>query len=275
MASPAAASTPLTHTNGAANGTTPPLSQPAPTPSTNTALPQTDGPPSLPLTSTTDDGSSRRPRDARLLHLVLSSLGVSAYQERVPLQLMDFAYRYTSSILSDSLRLASEGYSSSTTNTTSGSTAKEKSDKSKADENGIGVAVLRQAIGSRLNYQFNAQLPKEFMLEQAADRNRIALPRVVDRGFGVALPPERYCLTGVGWGLKDEWDSEEEEEEGGEQTTMAIEGGDAKAARKGSRSSGADTQMDGVEEAEEDEDGQGGFEDVMDDGDGDREMGDG
>jgi len=36
---------------------------------------------------------SRKPRDARIIHLILSSLGVTSYQERVPLMLMDFAYR--------------------------------------------------------------------------------------------------------------------------------------------------------------------------------------
>ncbi|KAI3222741.1 hypothetical protein DTO012A9_9947 [Penicillium roqueforti] len=27
------------------------------------------------------------------------------------------------------------------------------------------------------------------------------------------LPPERFCLTGMGWDLKEEWDSEGEEDE--------------------------------------------------------------
>lgn len=49
--------------------------------------------------SPVDNGQSKRPRDARLIHLILANYGVNAYQERVPLQLMDFAYRYTSSIL--------------------------------------------------------------------------------------------------------------------------------------------------------------------------------
>lgn len=43
--------------------------------------------------STTDNGQSRRPRDARVVHLILASMGVHAYHERVPLQIMDFAYR--------------------------------------------------------------------------------------------------------------------------------------------------------------------------------------
>lgn len=33
------------------------------------------------------------PRDARLVHLILTSLGVEAYQQNVPLQLMTFAHR--------------------------------------------------------------------------------------------------------------------------------------------------------------------------------------
>ena len=45
------------------------------------------------------DKQLKRPRDARLIHLVLANFGVNAYQERIPLQLMDFAYRYTSSTL--------------------------------------------------------------------------------------------------------------------------------------------------------------------------------
>ena len=55
--------------------------------------------PSFPTNSPVDNGQSKRPRDARLIHLVLANYGVNAYQERVPLQLMDFAYRYTSSTL--------------------------------------------------------------------------------------------------------------------------------------------------------------------------------
>ena len=55
--------------------------------------------PSFPTNSPVDNGQSKRPRDARLIHLILANCGANAYQERVPLQLMDFAYRYTSSTL--------------------------------------------------------------------------------------------------------------------------------------------------------------------------------
>ncbi|KAK8187528.1 transcription initiation factor TAFII31, partial [Phyllosticta capitalensis] len=120
-----------------------------------------------------DSGLSKRPKDARLLHMVLAHQGVSAYQERVPLQLLDFAYRYTAGVLSD------------------------------AHEGSVSFGAVRSAIASRLNYQFNPTLPKDFLQELAAEKNRVGLPRP-EREYGVRLPPERYCFTGAGWNLKEE-----------------------------------------------------------------------
>lgn len=215
--------------------TSPPASDPAP-------QSQSQPDPEVPLTSLADSGTDRRPRDARLIHLVLSSLGIHSYQERVPLQLLDFAYRYTSSVLSDSLRLAAEGYNN-TTGTKKGASSEE-----------ITVQALRQAIASRTGYTFQGALPKDFMLEQAAERNRVALPKV-ERSYGVQLPPEKYCLTGTGWGLKEEWDSEEEITEDERQ----IGSGELeKAASTEDKVMGG---MDGA--AEEDEEGGGSFEDVF------------
>ncbi|KXL50348.1 hypothetical protein M433DRAFT_32468, partial [Acidomyces richmondensis BFW] len=130
------------------------------------------------------------PRDARLLHLILRDLGISAYEQRVPLQLLDFAYRYTAGILSDAQRLAGEGYAGPNNNN---NTAKGGAGGS------IGVTALRQAIASRGAAGRGGGLGKEFWLEQAAERNRIGLPKVVRGG----LPEEKWCLTGVGWGLKE------------------------------------------------------------------------
>ncbi|KAM0720483.1 hypothetical protein Q7P37_004619 [Cladosporium fusiforme] len=213
--------------------------------------------PETPLTSLQDTGDSKRPRDARLIHTVLQNLGVQSYQERVPLQLLDFAYRYTSSILSDSLRLSAEGYTSS---------AQEKRRATAGDDgSNITVTALRQAIASRQGYAFEPALPKEFMLEQATERNRVALPRV-ERGFGVQLPEEKYCLTGVGWGLAEEWDSEEEED------VPRVNGaGSAAVAPPAARE---DEDMGGVDEAEGDDEGEGKMEDIFGEsaGDGDEVM---
>lgn len=43
------------------------------------------------------------PRDVRLLHLLLASQAIHQYEEKVPLQLMDFAYRYTKGVLKDAM----------------------------------------------------------------------------------------------------------------------------------------------------------------------------
>lgn len=214
--------------------------------------------PEAPLTSQQDDGLSKRPRDARLIHTVLQNLGVQNYQERVPLQLLDFAYRYTSSVLSDSLRLSAEGYTA------------QASEKRKAaagdDGSNITVTALRQAIASRQGYAFEPALPKEFMLEQASERNRVALPKV-ERGYGVQLPEEKYCLTGVGWGLQEEWDSEEED--------APIVNGSAAgqpATRQEDETMGG---VDGNGEEEGDDEGEGKMEDIFGEeggGDGDDDV---
>lgn len=168
--------------------------------------------PPLPSVSVTDNGLSKRPRDARLLHMILASLGVTAYQERVPQQIMDFAYRYTSSVLSDALHLTTEGYGSSGPGQASGRGANAGN---QSDLSSVTLSSLRLSIASRTHYQFNPTLPKEFYNEIAQERNRVALP-AVGREWGLRLPPEQYCLTGVGWGLKEEWDSDGENLEGEE-----------------------------------------------------------
>ncbi|KAH0383316.1 TFIID-31kDa-domain-containing protein, partial [Aureobasidium melanogenum] len=230
--------------------------QPAPSttpaPTTQTIQPTNDQQP----TSTQDDGLSRRPRDARLIHLILSAQGVHSYQERVPLQLLDFAYRYTSSVLADAFRLSSEGYASAPG-------APTNSKRSEAtDGSNITVNALRQAIASRQDYQFQGALPKEFMMEQAVERNRVALPKI-QKSWGVQLPPEKYCLTGTGWSLRDLW----EEDEVVDEESKREGNGDVRMEGAG------DVKTDGAEE----KDAMDSFEDVFGGGaqgddDGDQEM---
>lgn len=169
----------------------------------------------LSLSSQMDNGLSKRPRDARLLHMVLANYGVTAYQDRVPLQLMDFAYRYTSSTLQDALHFTSEGYGTTAPGATSGKAAAQN------DLSGITLSSLRLSIASRIHYQFNPTLPKEFYSEVAQDRNRVALPPV-SREWGMRLPPEQYCLTGVGWQLKEEYDEEMEDADDGRERDATI-----------------------------------------------------
>ncbi|KAG0645755.1 Transcription initiation factor TFIID subunit 9 [Hyphodiscus hymeniophilus] len=173
--------------------------------------------PSVPSTSIQDNGLGKRPRDARLIHMLLSSLGVTAYQERVPLQLLDFAYRHSSSILSDALHLSSDAYISQQTRARDAPPGGGFRDA----DGQVSANAVQLAIQSRLQYQFNggnsAGLSKEFLLETAQKRNATALPRVLQNEWGVRLPSERFVLTGVPWGLKDEFPNEEPETANGDQ----------------------------------------------------------
>ena len=147
---------------------------------------------------------------------------------------MDFAYRYTSSVLSDAVHVQAEGYDnpSSQTDNRGGrgrgaggpggarGGAAAAAAAAAADEGDVSLSALRMAIASRMSYQFQGSLPKEFLKGLAEERNRIGLGAGLrEQGTvvgGVRLPSEKYCLTGVGWGLKEEWDSEGEEEVEGE-----------------------------------------------------------
>lgn len=186
--------------------------------------------------------------------MILANMGVHVYTERVPLQLLDFAYRYTSSILSDAQSYEPPVSTAATSN------AKKRKDP-EGDE-GVSLNALRTAVAARAAGQFSSTLPKEFMAEIASERNRIALPRV-EREFGVRLPPERYCFTGVGWGVRERWEDEVAEEEEEEQGNMEVDAGvgfGGPVGGNGAAGDEADMEMGGMEEEEFD---QQEFEDAM------------
>lgn len=256
MASPAAENAPNGISTPPATANAPTLSpptqpQPASQPSqaSNGAPtnPTTSMNAAFPSTSLQDNGTTKRPRDARLIHLILANMGVHAYTERVPLQLLDFAYRYTSSILTDALSYEPPLPTTSASKKRSGANAE-------SGEDGISLNALRTAVGARAASTFQGTLGKEFMSEVALERNRIALPRV-DREFGIRLPPERYCFTGVGWGVKGVW--EEELDEANEDVDMEDEVGASGAGFGGPvggvNGEAGDTAMGGMDE-EQDED---------------------
>ena len=212
-----------------------------------------------PPTSLLDTGTTKRPRDARLIHLLLANMGVTAYTERVPLQLLDFAYRYTSGVLTDAL-----GYEPPVPSSLPAG-EKKKRDNTAAEE-GVSLNALRTSVAGRASMMggsvgHGGGLSKEFLSEIASERNRVALPRV-EREFGIRLPPERYCFTGVGWGVREAWEGESdaEESEGGDE--VMGDGGPVGGAGEGGFGAVGkeDTEMGGMEEEEVDEDE---FQEVM------------
>lgn len=172
-----------------------------------------------------------RPRDARTLELLLTAQGVTSYEQRVPLLLLDFAYRHTSAVLSDALHLSADPYTSHAG--ARPSAASGAAPVNVGDAN-ISANAVQLAIASRLGFQFRGGggggggggISKEWMLETARERNKVALPKVHPTEWGVRLPSERFVLNGLSWGLRDVWagqeDESEEDEE--EQAAEAMEG---------------------------------------------------
>ncbi|TAQ83550.1 hypothetical protein B7494_g8131 [Chlorociboria aeruginascens] len=225
-----------------------PPSQPATAPHVASAsIPFSN--PSVPLTSVQDNGLSKRPRDARLIHMLLSSLGVTAYQERVPLQLLDFAYRHSSSILSDSLQLSSDAYLSQQTRARDAPPGGGYRDS----DGQVSANAVQLAIQSRLQYQFSGGngggLSKEFLHETAQVRNKVALPRVLQNEWGIRLPSERFVLTGVPWGLKSQWEVADDDDDGMEGIETAeelgVEGGEEGGTMDDLFGNDVDEDMDG------------------------------
>ncbi|CCD27276.1 chromatin modification protein NDAI_0K00850 [Naumovozyma dairenensis CBS 421] len=178
------------------------------------------------------------PRDVRLLHLLLASQSIQNYEDRIPLQLMDFAHRYTRSILKDAMvyndhamssesqqqsQMQSQQAATATATATANGTATGagttdpnatatdtgKSSKNAAANTGnnpgsrLTIEDIRLAIGARTQYQFKPTAPKELLLQLAADRNKKPLPQVMG-SWGVRLPPEKYCITAKEWQLDND-----------------------------------------------------------------------
>lgn len=170
----------------------------------------------------TPSTTAPRPRDARLLELLLTSQGVTSYEPRVPLLLLDFAYRHTSSVLSDALHLSGDPYithAGAKPSASSGATASAPGDAS------VTANAVKLAIAARLSYQFRGGsagggISKDYMQDLARERNKTALPKIVPNEWGVRLPSERFVLSGTSWGLKDMWLEDADDDEGGD----AMEG---------------------------------------------------
>ncbi|KAG6302614.1 hypothetical protein E4U09_002479 [Claviceps aff. purpurea] len=172
-----------------------------------------------------------RPRDSRLVELLLTSQGVTSYEQRVPLLLLDFAYRHTSSILNDALHLSGDPYvaqAGAKPSATSGATALAAGDAP------ITANGVKLAIAARLGYQFRGGssgggISKDYMQELARERNKVALPRIVPNEWGVRLPSERFVFSGTSWGLKDMWNETGGDDDDDEDEDMidGVVGGDA------------------------------------------------
>ncbi|KAJ6779977.1 hypothetical protein PWT90_03355 [Aphanocladium album] len=198
-------------TNGATASATP---APAANPAQGAASASNTAAAGNPSSTSQPSAAAPRPRDARLIELLLTSQGVTAYEQRVPLLLLDFAYRHTSSILNDALHLSGDPYvtqAGARPSASAGASAAAPGDAA------ISANAIKLSVAARLGYQFRGGssgggISKEYMQELARERNKVALPRIVPNEWGVRLPSERFVLSGTSWGLQDVWDEIGDEE---------------------------------------------------------------
>ncbi|KAJ0250504.1 Transcription initiation factor TFIID subunit 9 [Hirschfeldia incana] len=123
------------------------------------------------------EGEEDMPRDAKIVKSLLKSMGVEDYEPPVIHQFLEIWYRYVVDVLTDA-QVYSEHASKST----------------------IDSDDLKLAIQSKVTFSFPQPPPREVLLELAASRNKIPLPKLV-AGLGVPLPPEQDTLISPNYQL--------------------------------------------------------------------------
>ena len=117
------------------------------------------------------------PKDAQVITSILKDMGHTEYDPKVLNQLMEFLYRYVTSVVEDAKLVSSH------------------SKKKVVDVEDIRLAV------QMYNQQTAAPPPaRDVLIETARVRNAQPLP-VPKTSSGLRLPPDRYCLTACNYKL--------------------------------------------------------------------------
>src|SRR5689334_22734422 len=114
------------------------------------------------------------PMEAKLVALVLRSMGVEDHEPQVVAQLLEFMHWYVSQVLRDSLLYCQHAGK---------------------PPSALNLEDVRLAIQSRVNYSFTQPPPREFLLELAQTKNTGPLPFLPAPSTvkkGVRLPPARF-----------------------------------------------------------------------------------
>lgn len=108
------------------------------------------------------------PKDAQVIMSIMKEVGITDYEPRVVNQLLEFTYRYVTSILDDARVFANH--------------AKKKT---------IDLDDVRLAVQMQLDKSFTSPPPREVLLEIARVKNVNPLP-LIKPHCGLRLPPDRY-----------------------------------------------------------------------------------
>lgn len=107
------------------------------------------------------------PKDAHVIMSIMKEVGITDYEPRVVNQLLEFIYRYTTSILDDARVFANH--------------AKKKI---------IDLDDVRLAVQMQLDKSFTSPPPREVLLEISRVKNVNPLP-LIKPHCGLRLPPDR------------------------------------------------------------------------------------
>ncbi|XP_042567025.1 transcription initiation factor TFIID subunit 9-like [Cyprinus carpio] len=118
------------------------------------------------------------PKDAQVMMQILKDMGITEYEPRVINQMLEFTYRYITTIIEDA-----------------------KIYSTHAKKSTVDADDIRLAIQCRVDQSFISPPPRDFLLDIARQKNQTPLP-LIKPYTGPRLPPDRYCLTAPNYRLK-------------------------------------------------------------------------
>ncbi|XP_042908196.1 transcription initiation factor TFIID subunit 9 [Parasteatoda tepidariorum] len=128
---------------------------------------------------TSSVGSVRSsPKDIQLMASILKEMGISDYEPRVLNQMLEFSYRYLTTILDDAFLYSTHA-------------------KKKCVDN----EDVKLAISLYQERVMAAPPARDVILEVAKQRNSMPLPQIKSTA-GLRLPPDRHSLTSCNYRLK-------------------------------------------------------------------------
>ncbi|XP_013790943.1 transcription initiation factor TFIID subunit 9-like [Limulus polyphemus] len=125
-----------------------------------------------------NSGNPSNPKDAQVMAAILKDMGIIEYEPRVINQMLEFTYKYVTTMLDDARLFSSH--------------AKKKN---------IDVDDVRLAIQLQMDKSFTCPPPRDLLLEVARQKNSTPLP-LIKSSAGARLPPDRYCLSACNYRLK-------------------------------------------------------------------------
>ncbi|KAG7249120.1 hypothetical protein CRUP_018787 [Coryphaenoides rupestris] len=118
------------------------------------------------------------PKDAQVMIQILKDMGITEYEPRVINQMLEFTYRYVTTIIEDAKIYATH-----------------------AKKSIVDAEDIKLAIQCRMDQSFTSPPPRDFLLEVARQKNQTPLP-LIKPYTGPRLPPDRYCLTAPNYRIK-------------------------------------------------------------------------